>query len=114
MQHYLLNYQFPARGKTEEPSVFAVCSRFVQWSVITPISLVDYWLESEAYNPEASNFLLCVKNHARVFLAGAAVQSEARKVILPKYGIREFKAKNFELATLTNVISTAERNRFVA
>ena len=40
------------------------------------------------------------KNHARGFLADAAVQSEARKIILPKYGIREFKAKNFELATL--------------
>ena len=69
---------------------------------------------SEAYNPEASNIPLCVKNHARVFLAGAAVQSEARKIILPKYGVREFKAKNFELATLMHVISTAERNRFVA
>ena len=34
------------------------------------------------------------------FLADAAVQSEARKIILPKYGIREFKAKNFELVTL--------------
>ena len=43
------------------------------------------------------------KNHARVFLADAAVQSEARKIILPKYGIREFKAKNFELATLVHV-----------
>ena len=73
-----------------------------------------HWGDAEAYNPEASNFPLCVKNHARVFLAGAAVQSETRKVILPKYGIREFKAKNFELATLIHVISTAERNRFVA
>ena len=37
------------------------------------------------------------------------MQSEARKIILPK-----FKAKNFEPATLILVISTAERNRFVA
>ena len=42
----------------------------------------------EAYNPEASNFPLCVKNHAGVYLADAAVQSEARKVTLPKYGMR--------------------------
>ena len=54
----------------------------------------------DAYNPEASNLPLCVKNHAGVYLADAAVQSEARKITLPKYGIREFKAKNFELATL--------------
>ena len=32
-----------------------------------------------------------------------AVQSEARKIILPKYGIRELEAKNFELATLIHV-----------
>jgi len=37
------------------------------------------------------------------FLADAAVQSEARKIILPQYGIREFKAKNFELPTLIRV-----------
>ena len=47
-------------------------------------------------------------------MAKTAVQSEARKIMLPKYGIRELKAKNFELATLIHVISTAERNRFVA
>ena len=54
----------------------------------------------EAYNPEASNFPICVKNHAGVYLADAAVQSDAQKITLHKYGIREFKAKNFELATL--------------
>ena len=54
----------------------------------------------ESYNPEASNFSLCVKNHARVYFADAAVQSEARKIALHKYCIREFKAKNFELGTL--------------
>ena len=37
------------------------------------------------------------------FLADAAVQSEGRKIILPKYGIREFEAKTFELATLVHV-----------
>ena len=36
-------------------------------------------------------------------IADAAVQSEARKIILPKYGIRKFKAKNFELATLRHL-----------
>ena len=49
-------------------------------------------VEPEAYNPETS-----------VFLADAAVQSEAWKIILPKYGIREFEATNFELATLIHV-----------
>ena len=39
----------------------------------------------------------------RVFLADAAVQSEAWKIIFPKYRIREFEAKNFELATLIHV-----------
>ena len=54
----------------------------------------------ESYNPEASNFPFCVKNHAEAYFADEAIQSEARKITLPKYGIREFKAKNFELATL--------------
>ena len=43
------------------------------------------------------------KNHARVFLADAAVQSEARKIILPKYGTREFKTENFELSRLIHL-----------
>ena len=60
------------------------------------------YIVSEAYIPEASNFPLCFLKRTMLgfFLADAAVQSEARKIILPKYGIREFKAKNFELATL--------------
>ena len=37
------------------------------------------------------------------FLADAAVQAESWKIILPKYGIRESKAKNFELAALIHV-----------
>ena len=36
-------------------------------------------------------------------IADAAVQSEAWTIILPKYGIRKFKAKNFQLATLRHV-----------
>ena len=70
-------------------------------------------LATEAYNPEASYFPLCVEPCSG-FLADAAVQSEARKIILPKYGIREFTAENFGLATLIHVISTAKRNGFVA
>ena len=73
-----------------------------------------YSVKTEAYNPEASNFPLCVKNQCSGFLAGAAFQSETRKIILPKYGIREFKAKNFELTTLIHVISTAESNYLAA
>ena len=57
----------------------------------------------EVYNPEASKFPLSVSNHARSFSADEAVKSEVRKIILPKYGIREFKAKTFELATLVHV-----------
>ena len=72
-----------------------------------PLTRAPRYILTEAYNPETHNFPLYVQNQARV-------QSEARKVILLKYGIREFKAKNFELATLIHVISTAERNRFVA
>ena len=34
------------------------------------------------------------------FLAHVAVQSESRKIISPKYGIREFRAENFELPNL--------------
>ena len=37
------------------------------------------------------------------FLANAAVQSEARKIMLPKYGIREFNAKTFAFATLIHL-----------
>ena len=37
------------------------------------------------------------------FLADAAVQAESWKIILPKYGIRDSKAKNFELAALIHV-----------
>ena len=66
----------------------------------------------EVYNPEASKFPLSVSNHARSFSADEAVKSEVRKIILPKYGIREFKAKTFELVTLIHM-STTERNRFV-
>ena len=46
--------------------------------------------------------LICLEP-CSVFLADAAVQSEVRKIILPRYGIREFKAKTFELATLVHV-----------
>ena len=46
--------------------------------------------------------LICLEP-CSVFLADAAVQSEVRKIILPKYGIREFKAKTFELVTLIHM-----------
>ena len=74
----------------------------IRWIVIYPVDSAiqlsnNNWNQkvrrstAEAYNPEASKFPLSVYNHARVFLADAAVQSEIRKNILPKYGIREFK-----------------------
>ena len=47
------------------------------------------------------------------FLADAAIQSDARKITLPKYGIKKLKTKNFELATLIDV-SMTKRNRLVA
>ena len=53
----------------------------------------------KAYNPEASIPLICLEP-CWGFLVDAAVQSEARKIILPKYGIREFKAKILSLQRL--------------
>ena len=55
-------------------------------------------IRAEPYNPEASNFPL---EPCWDFLAGVAVQLKARKI--GKYGIREFKAKNFELVTLIHI-----------
>ena len=57
--------------------------------------IVSEFIVPEAYNPEASNFPLCVK-----ILAGAAVQSEARKIVLPKYGIRDSRLKTLSLQRL--------------
>ena len=45
------------------------------------------------------------------FLADAAVQSEGPEIILPKYGIREFKLRACNVYTC---MSTTERNRFMA
>ena len=53
----------------------------------------------EAYNPEASIPLICLEP-CWGFLVDAAVQSEVRKIILLKYGIREFKAKILSLQRL--------------
>ena len=63
--------------------------------------------------PKRLTSLYVCKTMLGFFLADAVFQSEARKIILPKYGIRKFKAKNVELATLTTCMSTTERNRFV-
>ena len=81
---------------------------FILYRIASPFDLKGNPVKCKSsYNqkhitPKRLNSLICLEPCSG-FLADSAVQSEVRKIILPKYGIREFKAKTFELATLIHV-----------
>ena len=88
-------------------SAFLTLIRWIViYSVDSVIQLSNNWSQkvrrstAEAYNPEASKFLLSVYNHARVFYPTQPSNQKYGKIFCPNM---ESENSSFELATLVHV-----------